>query len=353
VAVSVNENVAAGAGGFLVHDANATDPNGTVLTYTLGGTDAGDFVFDTVTGQLRFAVAPNFETPADAGGNNVYDVTISTTDGVNPAVTQVVNVTVTNQNEAPSFTSSPASPITWAENTPAATVLYTPVVADPDAGTTLAYTKSGADAALFNVNATTGALTFITSPDFEAPGGPTPDNAYAVTITASDGLLSVSQNVNVSVTNVNGVTINGTTGVDLINGTNEAEAINGNAGNDTINALAGNDTINGGAGADNMTGGAGNEIFAYSATTDSAVATPDTIQDFVSDDARTQFGQFGNQAFNFVAAQNAGVVANSITWSESGGNTIVRGDVNGNTTADFQIILIGTGKNLVAADFVL
>jgi Ca2+-binding RTX toxin-like protein len=241
-------------------------------------------------------------------------------------------------------------------------------VADPDAGTTLAYTKSGADAALFNVNATTGALTFITSPDFEAPGGPTPDNAYAVTITASDGLLSVSQNVNVSVTNVNGVTINGTTGNDLINGTNEAEAINGNAGNDTINALAGNDTINGGAGADNMTGGAGNEIFAYSATTDSAVATPDTIQDFVSDfmnaassdlinlsaiDARTQFGQFGNQAFNFVAAQNAGVVANSITWSESGGNTIVRGDVNGNTTADFQIILIGTGKNLVAADFVL
>jgi hypothetical protein len=117
-----------------------------------------------------------------------------------------------------------------------------------------------------------------------------------------------------------------------------------------------------------MTGGAGNDSFVYSATTDSAVATSDTIQDFVSDfmsvassdlinlsaiDARTQFGQFGNQAFNFVAAQNAGVVANSITWSESGGNTIVRGDVNGNTTADFQIILIGTGKNLVAADFVL
>jgi Ca2+-binding RTX toxin-like protein len=371
VPVSVAENVAAGVGGFLVHDANATDPEGVVLTYALGGADAGDFVFDPVTGQLRFAVVPNFEAPADTGGNNVYDVTITVNDGVNPDVTQVVNVTVTNVNEAPSFTTSPGNPITVVEGTAPATVLYDANATDPDAATVLTYTLGGADAGLFSLNSSTGELRFLASPDFEAPGGPTPDNAYTVTITVSDTVNSVLQTVNLAVTNVNGVTINGSAGNDTINGTttvagqplatNEADTINGNNGNDTINALAGNDTINGGAGQDNMTGGIGNDVFVYSATSNSTTAAPDTITDFIhlqdvinvsAIDANTSFFAFGNQAFAF-AGSNPGTVANSITWSESLGNTIIRGDVNGNTTPDFQIVLTGTGKNLTAADFVL
>jgi hypothetical protein len=34
-----------------------------------------------------------------------------------------------------------------------------------------------------------------------------------------------------------------------------------------------------------------------------------------------------------------GVVANSVTWYESGGNTFVQADVNGDTAADFTIEL--------------
>ena len=40
-------------------------------------------------------------------------------------------------NEAPAFTTSPANPITWAENTAAATVVYDANAADPNAGTTI------------------------------------------------------------------------------------------------------------------------------------------------------------------------------------------------------------------------
>ena len=41
---------------------------------------------------------------------------------------------------------------------------------DPDAGTALTYSISGgADAALFNIDASTGALSFKTAPNFEAP----------------------------------------------------------------------------------------------------------------------------------------------------------------------------------------
>ena len=115
-----------------------------------------------------------------------------------------------------------------------------------------------------------------------------------------------------------------------------------------------------------MTGGAGDDVFFYGAfvggvaESGPATAARDVITDFVhlSDridlsaiDANTSAS--GNQAFNFVAAPNANVVANSVTWFEVGGNTIIQADVNGNTGADLVIVLNGTGKNLAAQDFVL
>src|SRR5215470_13355724 len=58
------------------------------------------------------------------------------------------------------------------------------------------------------------------------------------------------------------------------------------------------------------------------------------------------------QVFLF-GGNNSAVVAHSVTWYESGGNTIIQADVNGNTTADLVIVLTGVGHTLTAADFVL
>jgi hypothetical protein len=49
------------------------------LTYTLGGTDSALFTIDSVTGVVSM-IARDFESPADSGGNNVYDLTITATD---------------------------------------------------------------------------------------------------------------------------------------------------------------------------------------------------------------------------------------------------------------------------------
>jgi len=49
---------------------------------------------------LSFQNAPDFEAPADAGTNNVYDVTVQVSDGTYTA-TQAIAVTVTNVNEVP------------------------------------------------------------------------------------------------------------------------------------------------------------------------------------------------------------------------------------------------------------
>ena len=42
------------------------------LLYTISGTDAGDFLIN-ISGVVSFASTPDYENPADNGGNNVYN----------------------------------------------------------------------------------------------------------------------------------------------------------------------------------------------------------------------------------------------------------------------------------------
>ena len=110
-----------------------------------------------------------------------------------------------------------------------------------------------------------------------------------------------------------------------------------------------------------MAGGAGNDTFVFTAVADSkpGAGNFDTIDDFTSGDridlsaidAKTS--QFGDQAFGFVAAQNAGVVANKVTWYQSGSETIIQADNNGNTVADVEIHLANYITPLTSGDFIL
>jgi|GEM_PF-4335874 len=70
-----------------------SDPDGTTISPSLEGPDAALF---SLTGQELSAAAPlDFETPADADGDNVYEITINANDG---QATTRVNVTVTVTN---------------------------------------------------------------------------------------------------------------------------------------------------------------------------------------------------------------------------------------------------------------
>jgi VCBS repeat-containing protein len=78
-AVSVAENSVASVA---VTTVTASDADGPALTYSIaGGADAGLFSIHPASGVLTFNTAPDFEAPADAGGNNVYDVTVQVSDG--------------------------------------------------------------------------------------------------------------------------------------------------------------------------------------------------------------------------------------------------------------------------------
>ncbi|WP_031235122.1 cadherin domain-containing protein, partial [Asticcacaulis sp. AC402] len=196
-AVSVAENLT--ATGYV---AAATDAENDALTYSIaGGADAALFGIDAATGALSFLAAPNFEAPGDAGSNNVYDVTLRVSDGVH-TVDRAVMVTVTNVNDiAPVFTSGTA--VSVAENLTATGYVAAATDAENEA---LTYNiAGGADAALFGLDAATGALSFLAAPNFEAPFDAGGNNVYDVTLRVSDGVHTVDRAVTVTVTNVNDV----------------------------------------------------------------------------------------------------------------------------------------------------
>ena len=134
----------------------------------------------------------------------------------------------------------------YAEN--GTNTVYTFTAIDPE-GAVITYDllNTDPDAALFNIDSTTGALNFKTSPDFETPLDAGTDNIYNLTVIASDGDLNSSKAITVNVTDLNEIK-----GNPLVNN-----------GRTPIVGTAGPDYLTGGSGAKTLTGGGGNDSFVF------------------------------------------------------------------------------------------
>ena len=193
--------------GTAVGTVTANDPeNDTVIYAISGGADQTLFTIDANTGALNFISAPDFEAPADAGTDNVYDVQISASDGTNAPVTQDITVTVTDDpNETPPNQAPTIAPI--ANITVDEQQLTTAQVTatDTDAGDTITLSAALADS---NGTPVTG-YSFTDNGDGTGDfSWSTPDlpatETFTATITASDG-------VNPDVTSAFDITVNDTT----------------------------------------------------------------------------------------------------------------------------------------------
>ncbi len=144
-------------------DYDATDDDGDDLTFSILGTDSSLFRISWSSGSLSFRNSPNYESPSDSGGNNVYNLTVKVTDDGSPNLSdsQAVTVTVTNidesgrvslpstspqvgkeitatlrdpdgsiSNESWQWESSPSGTISWNDITGATESTYTPVTVD-------------------------------------------------------------------------------------------------------------------------------------------------------------------------------------------------------------------------------
>ena len=109
----------------------ASDPEEDTPVLSLQGADAGKFII--TAGALTFREIPNYEAPADAGANNVYNVTVVAADdatGVGAKMTAMreVTVMVTNLDEP--------GMVTLSAQQPKVGVALTASVTDPDGDVT-------------------------------------------------------------------------------------------------------------------------------------------------------------------------------------------------------------------------
>jgi len=176
---------------------SASDPDGsTSLTYSLAsGSDAIDdglLSINSSTGVVSFLAAPNYESPGDQGLNNVYNFTVNVSDG-SIVTSKAYSVSVGNVNEAPVFSIASAQNIV--ENS-SSTIVVT--ASDPDTSS-LTYSLSGSDASKFSISSN-GVLSFVSTPDYEAPSDYGSNNVFDLSVSVTDGAYSSSVTLVITVT---------------------------------------------------------------------------------------------------------------------------------------------------------
>ena len=185
-----------------VADYDGRDEEGQTISWSRTGADAGYFTIDGTTGVLSFAQRPNFEMPADGGGDNVYNITVKARDTASLANTRELEVvlTVTDVNERPDIDEDtvPSYAEIQYDFTGTRPDVHTFTATDYDDMDTFAWSLLGTDDAYLEIDATTGILTFAQDdsfgqgplPNFEHPrdddAGDGSSNTYSITVRATD-----------------------------------------------------------------------------------------------------------------------------------------------------------------------
>ncbi|SLN64954.1 Bifunctional hemolysin/adenylate cyclase precursor [Pseudoruegeria aquimaris] len=155
-------------------------------------------------------------------------------------------------------------------------------------------------------------------------------------------------------------TLNGGNGSDYLNAGNGTDILLGGDGDDTLLGRSGDDQLTGGAGVDVLTGHAGNDRFIFLDVADSTPGSAgrDKIKDFtqgsdlIDVSAIDAVAGGGDQAFAFIGAGGFSGTAGELRYVAFASSTIVKGDVDGDGSADFEVFLKGSIA-LAAGDFLL
>ena len=184
-----------------IYTFKATDPERSAIAWSVSGADEDDFTISE-TGVLSFASSPDYESPADSGRDNVYEVTVVARDDAFNSGTLDITVTVTGVDEGPEITGSVS--LSFTENQATDRVLATYTGRDPEIPSMeiTRWSLTGTDAGDFVIN-TNGELTFRNVPDYEKPADSGRNNEYNFSIRASDGRVYGYLPVTVTVENVN------------------------------------------------------------------------------------------------------------------------------------------------------
>jgi len=186
----------------VANDADA-DPGDTLSVSQINGTNvvAGDGQNIATTngtatllanGQIRVSPQTNSSTTQ-------ITFTYTVTDG---NATDTADVTVDVMNQSPDITSNGGGATANIPVDENETAVTTVVATDADGDDITYQITGGDDSAEFNINSSTGELTFVNAPDFENPADNDANNSYIVTVRATDGVEWDEQTITVNINDV-------------------------------------------------------------------------------------------------------------------------------------------------------
>lgn len=187
--VTVPENNASA----VVHTVSATDADsGDSLTFFLSGVGSGDFSILSSTGLVSLNTALNYERKSS------YVLSVIVRDGNGGQATSSLTVTVSDENDSPSFIGTPYS-VSLDEDVSIGTIVLQASAIDEDSSDNLTYSLSGTNSSDFSIAAASGIITTAVTLDYESV------SSYSLTVVVSDGVDSISQAVTISITDKNDV----------------------------------------------------------------------------------------------------------------------------------------------------
>ncbi len=195
--VATTLNVAENTTAVTTVTASDADLPAQTLTYAIvGGADASLFTIDSNSGTLSFNVPPDFEAPADAGLDNVYEVIVQVSDGAfNDSQTLSVTVTPVNDN-AP--VSAPVTLAPIAEDSGAHLITQAELLAGASDADGDSLTATG-------LAISSGSGTLIDNDDGTWTYTPTAndDTSVSFSYTVTDGSLTAAGSASMDITPVN------------------------------------------------------------------------------------------------------------------------------------------------------
>jgi hypothetical protein len=343
--ISVAENATA------VTTVVASDPEGTALTYSVSGTDAARFSISSSTGVLTFSPAPNYESPTDSGTDNVYNVTVTASDG-SATDTQALTITVTDVDEfdVGAVTDGNGGANSVSENVAnGTTVGVTGSASDADGTTnTITYSLSDNAGGRFTIHGSTGVITVAngTLLNYESA------TSHSVTIlaTSADGSSS-SQSFTINLVDVDefdvGAVADGNAGANDVaenasNGSTvgvTASASDADGSNNTItyslsDAAGGRFTIHASTGVVTVANGT---LLNYETAASYVITALATSSDGSSSSQNFTINLTDVDEFDVGVVSDSNVAANSVAENAANGSTVgltaLASDADGTTNA--------------------
>ena len=189
---SIDENT------LVVLTVSVDDIENDPIGFSLSGSDADKLSIST-SGQITFNTNPDFENPNDSNTDNQYDISVEASDGTD-SISEELSITILDvENEGNPIIEGLSSQ-SFDENE---NISISFTVTDPQ-NDTITYSLSGVDSNLFSLSFDGLNASLTSSPkDYEDPEDSDGNNRYIFNVNFSDDLNTTSQEVEISVTNIN------------------------------------------------------------------------------------------------------------------------------------------------------